>query len=213
MSGNLVCVGVFSRSKLDLKPAFANILKCLSVFDTLFLVNVDMKPNIYWTFHLKFKHYWMPLAICTTEHVQGCIMWMYSLPYIMPTPYYAIDPYVSPFLLPMTLCSLTGKCAIKSMLFFSKITPQMFLRKRLQRYCSGHWEIFQHLQTFFKKYGNFILQAIISIIKGCWLQGSVWNGKGYIIIIILFSSLFNLIKFFEYQTVYSEIQDEETNKT
>ena len=70
----------------------------------------------------------MPLAICTTEHVQGCIMWMYSLPYIMPTPYYAIDPYVSPFLLPMTLCSLTGKC-VESMLFLSKITSQMFLQE------------------------------------------------------------------------------------
>ena len=72
----------------------------------------------------------MPLAICTTEHVQGCIMWMYSLPYIMPTPYYAIDPYVSPFLLPMTLCSLTGKCA-KSVPFpkqnnFSNVPQEAF---------------------------------------------------------------------------------------
>ena len=52
-----------------------------------------------------------------------------------------------------------------------------------------------------------------SCLINSWLQGSVWNGKGYIIIIILFSSLFNLIKFFEYQTIYSEILDEETNKT
>ena len=37
--GNILCVFVFSQSKLELKPAFANILKCLSVFDTLFLVS------------------------------------------------------------------------------------------------------------------------------------------------------------------------------
>lgn len=39
VSGNILCVSVFSRSKLDLKPAFANILKCLSVFDSVFLVS------------------------------------------------------------------------------------------------------------------------------------------------------------------------------
>ena len=36
--GNIVCVFVFSRSNLDLKPAFSNILKCLSLFDICFLV-------------------------------------------------------------------------------------------------------------------------------------------------------------------------------
>ena len=37
--GNIFCVFVFSRKKLDLKPAFSNILKCLSVFDIIFLVS------------------------------------------------------------------------------------------------------------------------------------------------------------------------------
>ena len=36
--GNIVCVFVFSRNNLDLKPAFSNILKCLSLFDICFLV-------------------------------------------------------------------------------------------------------------------------------------------------------------------------------
>ena len=40
LAGNILCVFVFSRSKLDLKPAFSNILKCLSVFDTIFLVSL-----------------------------------------------------------------------------------------------------------------------------------------------------------------------------
>ena len=37
--GNILCVFVFSRKKLDLKPAFSNILKCFSVFDIVFLVS------------------------------------------------------------------------------------------------------------------------------------------------------------------------------
>ena len=39
-SGNITCFLVFSKNqKMDLKPSFINILRCLSVFDTLFLVN------------------------------------------------------------------------------------------------------------------------------------------------------------------------------
>ena len=39
ISGNILCVSVFSRNKLDLKPSFKYILKCLSVFDIGFLVS------------------------------------------------------------------------------------------------------------------------------------------------------------------------------
>ena len=45
----------------------------------------------------------------------------------------------------------------------------------------------------------------------CLLQGSVWNGKGYIIMIIIFSVLFNVNKLFEYETIYVEIVDIDTN--
>ena len=38
------------------------------------------------------------------------------------------------------------------------------------------------------------------------------NGFGYIIIIIAFSILYNLIKFFEYETVYVEYEDPETEE-
>ena len=41
IQGNIVCVFVFSRSNLDLRPAFSNILKCLSLFDILFLVSMS----------------------------------------------------------------------------------------------------------------------------------------------------------------------------
>ena len=37
-SGNILCVFVFTKKKMDLKPSFSNILKCLSLFDILFLV-------------------------------------------------------------------------------------------------------------------------------------------------------------------------------
>ena len=48
--GNLICLVVLTKSRLDLKPAFSNILKCLSVFDILFLVILDpsiRKDHIY----------------------------------------------------------------------------------------------------------------------------------------------------------------------
>jgi len=38
IAGNVLCVFVFSTRNLDLKPAFSNLLKCLSVFDILFLM-------------------------------------------------------------------------------------------------------------------------------------------------------------------------------
>ena len=34
-------------------------------------------------------------------------------------------------------------------------------------------------------------------------QGSVWDGFGYILTIILFSLLYNVTKFFEFKTKYS----------
>ena len=36
--GNVTCVFVFNHKSVDLKPSFSNILKCLSIFDILFLV-------------------------------------------------------------------------------------------------------------------------------------------------------------------------------
>ena len=45
-----------------------------------------------------------------------------------------------------------------------------------------------------------------------FFQGSVHNGLGYIIVIIVFSFLYNLTKFFEFQTVYVELEDPETKE-
>ena len=36
--GNITCVFVFNHKSVDLKPSFSNILKCLSIYDILFLV-------------------------------------------------------------------------------------------------------------------------------------------------------------------------------
>ena len=38
--GNLLCVWAFNKKDVELKPSFANLLKCLSIFDTIFLVCV-----------------------------------------------------------------------------------------------------------------------------------------------------------------------------
>ena len=37
--GNIACVFVFNHKSVDLKPSFSNILKCLSIYDILFLVS------------------------------------------------------------------------------------------------------------------------------------------------------------------------------
>ena len=37
-SGNILSVWIFNKKDVELKPSFANLLKCLSVFDTIFLV-------------------------------------------------------------------------------------------------------------------------------------------------------------------------------
>ena len=38
ISGNILCVWTFNKKDVELKPSFANLLKCLSIFDTIFLV-------------------------------------------------------------------------------------------------------------------------------------------------------------------------------
>ena len=40
--GNILCFHTLSQLKLTLKPGFSNILKCLSVFDGLFLVSFNI---------------------------------------------------------------------------------------------------------------------------------------------------------------------------
>ena len=46
-----------------------------------------------------------------------------------------------------------------------------------------------------------------------FFQGSVYNGFGYIFAIIMFSTLYNIIKFFEFKTVYINVEHPETNET
>ena len=43
-------------------------------------------------------------------------------------------------------------------------------------------------------------------------QGSVLNGQGYIIGIIIFSVAYNIVKFFEFETVMMDVEDEITGE-
>ena len=47
---------------------------------------------------------------------------------------------------------------------------------------------------------------------GICLQGSVCNGLGYIFTIITFSTLYNITKFFEFETVYVDKEDAVTKQ-
>ena len=46
ISGNLLCVWTFNKKDVELKPSFANLLKCLSIFDTVFLVSFTSSNRV-----------------------------------------------------------------------------------------------------------------------------------------------------------------------
>ena len=50
---------------------------------------------------------------------------------------------------------------------------------------------------------SFFFELLIFLGKVCRYQGSVWDGFGYILTIILFSLFYNVTKFFEFETKYS----------
>ena len=54
--------------------------------------------------------------------------------------------------------------------------------------------------------------CIIEIERLLIWQGSILNGQGYIFAIIVFSVVYNIIKFFEFETVMSVMQDDLTGK-
>ena len=49
--GNVLCVWTFNKKDVELKPSFANILKCLSIFDTIFLVSCRefIENQLWWS--------------------------------------------------------------------------------------------------------------------------------------------------------------------
>jgi len=137
IAGNVLCVFVFSTRNLDLKPAFSNLLKCLSVFDILFLM---------------------------------CIIWLYAVPTLIPQHVDYLEPLTTPYILPCTHIALTG----------SVYTVVAVALERFYNIC----------RPFNRN------------------LGSVWNGHGYIITIILFSVIYNIYKFFEFETVMIYQEDE-----
>ena len=89
--GNITCVFVFNHKSVDLKPSFSNILKCLSIFDILFLVR----------FPLLYK-----LRISLTIFQSGVIS-LYSLPNLWSW-YVTVEPITTPVILPLTQIAMTG---------------------------------------------------------------------------------------------------------
>jgi hypothetical protein len=53
---------------------------------------------------------------------------------------------------------------------------------------------------------------ILKNVESLVLQGSILDGYFYILIIVLFSVLYNLARFFEYETVYEVYTDNATNE-
>lgn len=133
--GNILCVFVFTKKKMDLKPSFSNILKCLSVFDIIFLMGE---------------------------------IWIYGCVKVMPeySWNYWIDPILFPYILPITQIALTGSV-------YSVVAVA------LERY-------FNICKPFHRN------------------LGSVWDGLGYVFTIIIFSVLYNSLKFFEFTTEFTE---------
>merc|ERR1719336_3239444 len=44
--GNILCVWAFNKKDVELKPSFANLLKCLSIFDTVFLTCILLQYSL-----------------------------------------------------------------------------------------------------------------------------------------------------------------------
>ena len=78
ITGNVLCVFVFTKKKMDLKPSFSNILKCLSLFDILFLVGCKLNSLI----HMKnFKHYSFEKVILVPRKTKSLgSVWQLQLP-------------------------------------------------------------------------------------------------------------------------------------
>ena len=76
-SGNIICFLVFSKNqKMDLKPSFINILRCLAVFDTLFLVNLlfQFRLDIYCKSLFWFEIYFFKVFLL--QHISICAMFV-----------------------------------------------------------------------------------------------------------------------------------------
>ena len=60
LTGNIACLIVFNQKSVDLLPSFSNILKCLSIFDILFLVSVHKSQYLtycFWWVFISFNSY------------------------------------------------------------------------------------------------------------------------------------------------------------
>eukprot|EP00092_Neocalanus_flemingeri_P024640 GFUD01026725.1.p1 GENE.GFUD01026725.1~~GFUD01026725.1.p1 ORF type:complete len:407 (+),score=101.90 GFUD01026725.1:197-1417(+) len=140
--GNITCVFVFNHKSVDLKPSFSNILKCLSIYDILFLSGV---------------------------------IFLYALPNMSNYYIIMIEPHTTPLILPLTQVAMTGS-------------------------------VYSVVAVAVERYFN-----ICKPFHNNW--GGMYQGLGYIIAIIIFSFLYNILKFFELETVYPVVAHNSTNET
>jgi len=132
--GNVLCVWIFNKKDVELKPSFANLLKCLSIFDTIFLT---------------------------------CILFQYTLPTLSESYYVWVLPHITPYNLPVIHITLTG-----SVYSVVAVSVERFL-------------------------------TVCFPFRQC----KMCNGLGYIIPIVVFSVLYNVVKFFELETIYLEYEE------
>ena len=120
--GNIFCLFILSNKSVELKPSFANLLKCLSVYDTALLVS--------WLLLLMIKEGFIKSLIFSSPPLSGLrlvfqgdenikspsqcflaqvgMLLLYSLPCLSTEYRQEVKPRLTPFLLPLTQVALTG---------------------------------------------------------------------------------------------------------
>ena len=84
--GNIFCLFVLSSKSVELKPSFANLLKCLSVYDIALLVSC-----------------WLLFYLLTDMATgQAGMLLLYSLPCLSPQYHLEAKPRLIPYILPLT---------------------------------------------------------------------------------------------------------------
>ena len=186
-SGNITCLFVFNHKSVDLKPSFSNILKCLSIFDILFLVRF---PLINFWFDYKLTWCLPPQLSSSLDRCDDAVQRPQPLGLVR----HGGGAHHRPLHPPRHPDCHDGQC--------------------VQRGGRGCGEIFQHLQTFQSKLGEInsawrpngpIISTFIRF------QCGMYQGFGYIVVIILFSLSYNILKFFELETVYLKDRSNDTD--
>ena len=121
-------------------------------------------------------------------------MLQYSLPTLSEEYYIWVLPYITPYTLPIIHISLTGS-------HYSNITNSIIAIILGSVYSVVAVAVERFITVCFP-FRKCQVSFTISFIISFYFVFQMWNGLGYIIPIILFSILYNLVKFFEIETIY-----------